>query len=207
MTTKRVRSVSATLALGGALALSGCTGLDVVGDNQSPFVMVISDISASGADIMLSDVSKTVNDDATVDVALFRKNPNVAITGPLEGVQLLRYEVVFTRSDGRNVEGVDVPFRFTGPLNGVFVDPPGGSSVATRSVIVSVVRHQAKIEPPLRNLLGVFVANQEPGTAPTISGAGIVTTVAEVTVHAATLSGEGLVASARFQVTFADFVD
>ena len=217
MTTKRVRSVSATLALGGALALSSCTGLDIVGDNQSPFVMTVSDIegkSGAGGDpscagsqtgsILYSDVSCLINDDASVTVSILRKNPNVLDTGPLEAIFLQRYEVRFTRSDGRDVEGVDVPFRFTGPLN-ARLDAPDSSSVTTESVPVNIVRHQAKLEPPLKNIIGWFSQSTEPGGAPQVSGAGVLTTVAEITIHGTTLSGEGLVASARLQVTFADF--
>jgi hypothetical protein len=66
--------------------------------------------------------------------------------------------------------------------------------------VIMVVRHQAKLEPPLRNL--AFVT-------PTVNGGGqgILTTIAEITVHGRTTSGKGVSAQGRLTISFADFAD
>jgi hypothetical protein len=68
------------------------------------------------------------------------------------------------------------------------------------------VRHQAKLEPPLKNMAGGPVLLPGAGLRGD-SGASVLTTVAEVTVFARTLTGSSLTATGRIQVTFADFVD
>ena len=209
---KAVFGVLASVGLACILGLSWCTGLDLVGQNETGLIMEISRIAGIGSgdsgDVLFSDVAPVIdNDDAQVTVNIFRKNPNVNSTSALEHVRLVRYEVRYTRSDGRNVEGVDVPFRITGPLNARLHTPTGIAEIDT-TVTINVVRQQAKAEPPLRNLAGVFNQRTPSGGLPfSFSGAGILTTIAEITIHGETLTGEGLVASANMQVTFADFAD
>ena len=191
----------------GCLALSGCTP-DFATENNSGVLMRIANITGDSGtqpsgDTLFSDVSDGFNDDASVTLQLFRKNPTVIGSTPLEDVVLERYEVVYFRSDGRNEEGVDVPFRITGPLSGT-LHAPGGIGEAQDIVVINVVRHQAKLEPPLSNLVGIFPANGQL----TLPGQGIITAIAEITIHGRTTNGKGgIAATARLQVTFADFVD
>jgi len=191
----------------GCIALAGCTP-DFAKENNSGVLMRVADITGSGAnigegDVLFSDVSDGFNDDAIVTLQIFRKNPTVVGSTPLEDVLLERYEVVYFRTDGRNTEGVDVPFRITGPLSGV-LHAPGNIEEAEASVVINVVRHQAKLEPPLANLIGIFPAN---GTI-TFPGQGIITAIAEITIHGSTTNDKGgVTATGRLQVTFADFVD
>jgi hypothetical protein len=201
------RQAALALILGGAVV--SCTP-DWARQNETGLIMEIARVQSGGtgattgtaSDFILSDISNFQNDNALLTVNVFRKNPTVASTSALEHVRLERYEVRFTRSDGRNVEGVDVPFRTTGPLNLRFHTPTGTEEVEQQLAIV-LVRQQAKIEPPLRNLVGVF---GQPITALQFSGPGVITTTAEITLHAAqVVTGEGLTASARVPVIFADF--
>ena len=111
----------------GCLALTGCTP-DFAEENNSGVLIRIADItgiSATGpdGDVLFSDVSDGFNDDAQVLVEIFRKNPTVGGSTPLEDVVLDRYEVQYFRTDGRNTEGVDVPYRITGPLAGTLHTP------------------------------------------------------------------------------------
>src|SRR5206468_2987360 len=100
-----------------------------------------------------------------------------------------RYEVHYFRSDGRNVEGVDVPFSISGNVAQEVVEE------GTASLAVEVVRRQAKLERPLSTLRGS-------------GGAIVLTMFAEVTVHARTTTGQATNSvSARVQIDFADFVD
>lgn len=186
------------------LVLAGC-GTDLSDSNSHTMIMEIAGITPA---VLYSDVDGQPidNDDVTVTVNLFRKNPTVASTSALEHVTLRRYEVVFSRSDGRNTQGVDVPFSISGPLNQRFHTPTETDEVAV-SAVITVVRHQAKIEPPLRNLAGIVLIPKPPVGSAIVSGAGVLTTIARITVHGESLEGEGLQASAEVQVTFADFGD
>ena len=192
-------------------SLSACTP-DWARENETNLLMTVAEVesSAGGGEtgsILLSDVSDTFNDDATVTVSLFRKNPTVNLTSPLEAVRLESYQVQYFRSDGRNVEGVDVPFRITGSLASTVLQPPSNNAVANADVVVTIVRHQAKQEPPLRGLIGVFLLPASSGNL-IFAGEGIVTTSAEITIYGRQVStGEVLRAVGRLQVTFADFAD
>jgi hypothetical protein len=197
----------------GCLALAGCTP-DWATVNDSTLLMRIADISGQSAtgpdgDVLFSDVSDGFNDDALVTLQLFRKNPTVAASSPVEDVLLQRYEVVYFRTDGRNTEGVDVPYRITGPLAGTLHSPPEiGENEA--QVVINVVRHQAKFEPPLSNLQGIFVGGlpTNPTDPLVFPGQGIITAIAEITIHGVTTNGKGgISATGRLQVTFADFAD
>ncbi len=100
-----------------------------------------------------------------------------------------RYEVRYFRSDGRNTEGVDVPYRISGNVAQEIQE----ESAATMSL--EVVRRQAKLEPPLANLQN-------------LGGPIIVTMFAEITLHARTTTGQTTnPVSARLQIDFADFGD
>ena len=197
----------------GCLALSGCTP-DFARENDSGLLMRINKVTGDSAtqpsgDVLFSDVSDGFNDDAVVTLEVFRKNPTVNGSTPLEDVVLDRYEVQYFRTDGRNTEGVDVPYRVTGPVSGTLHAPGLGVENQT-TVVINVVRHQAKFEPPLSNLLGIFVAgNANNPTDPLVfPGQGIITTVAEITIHGHTTNDKGgISATARLQVTFADFAD
>ena len=72
-----------------------------------------------------------------------------APTGPtlVNSITVTRYRVVFKRADGRNTQGVDVPYAFDGAATGTF-DSNGGT------LAFSVVRAQAKLEAPLKALRG-----------------------------------------------------
>ena len=117
------------------------------------------------------------------------KNPNVTNTGFRHDMTIERYEVHYFRSDGRNTEGVDVPYSITGNVAQEIQE-------ATAAVLnLEVVRRQAKSEPPLANL-----ANG--------GGAQVITMFAEVTLHARTTTLQTTNSvSARLQIDFADFAD
>ena len=105
----------------------------------------------------------------------------------LNAITVTRYHVEFIRSDGRNVQGVDVPYAFDGGTTATIV---GGSS----DVPFEIVRSVAKEESPLKALaLGggrVFIA-----------------TIAKVTFYGKDLGGNDVEASGNISVNFADFAD
>ena len=95
-----------------------------------------------------------------------------------------RYHVRFFRADGRNTQGVDVPYEF----DGAFTSTVGGNSVQSAFV---VVRHDAKREAPLA-ILG--------------SNRLILTIIAEITFYGRDQTGHETQAVARASIDFGNFV-
>ena len=180
-------SLGAVVAVAAALAMAGCSA-DYVENNEGPVLLLITEINGGAqldSDVRNGEFSTFVCENE-VDVALTvqNKNPN-GPAAPSSIVQLESYEVRYSRSDGRGVEGVDVPFRITGNLAaslGVGDD---------LTIPIEVVRRQAKIDPPLTN----------------IQQTTILTVQAQVTLFGKTISEKRVSASARMQIDFADFGD
>jgi len=182
---------AAVVALG-ALTLSGCTP-DFAENGNAQVTLVLTGLN-NGAQVD-SDVQIS-NGGICPDLVLVRlenhfKNPNIGGTGGfLNDIIVERYEIHYIRSDGRAVEGVDVPFSLTGNLAQVV---PEGSD-ATFSL--EVVRRQAKLEPPLLALTNFG------------GGSLIVTMFADITLHAHTATGQVTnPVNGRLQVDFANFGD
>jgi hypothetical protein len=150
--------------------------------------------ASTASAMLLSDVrwcGGVYNDNALLSLDLIAKNPNLGKLGSgLNDVQLERYKVSFFRSDGHNTEGVEggVPYSFMGGISGLV--GVGGSMKTS----IIVVRHTAKLEPPIRNLL-------EAG------GEDLVSATAQITVWGRTGNGDVVEASGYLPITFADFGD
>jgi hypothetical protein len=117
------------------------------------------------------------------------KNPNVTGVDFRSNIIVQRYEVQYYRSDGRGVEGVDVPFAITGNVT---------AEVATgtpATIHIEVVRRQAKLEPPLLQL------------ASGSGGSPLFTAFAKITLHGVTAIGQAVTATGTLQIDFADFGD
>ncbi len=175
-------------ALALALVAGGCAP-DYVTGSTAPVNLLIASINDGGvldSDVRLS--SGTICPDTVpVSLAVRAKNQNnVTITVP-QHVMVQQYEVRYFRTDGRANEGIDVPYRFAGPVAAEVDVAISG----TTSVPVQVVRRQSKLEPPLSN----------------ITGFQIVSMIAEITVSGQTVAGETVTATGRMQVDFADFGD
>jgi hypothetical protein len=190
---------SAAFALVG-LTLAGCTP-PWAKTNSSPYIMEISGIAGSSGvgSTLRSDVltdGSVFNDDAVVSVNIFRKNNNPGLgVSPVEHIYLERYEVRYFRTDGHSVEGVDVPYGISGPLGNIRYHTPssGGGGEVEASLTITIVRHDAKREAPLRAL-----------RSPNLT---VLTTIAQITVHGRTVQGDALVATGQVEVQFADFAD
>lgn len=205
--------LSAAVLAATALSPAGCG--EVARNGHSPVFLIIEALEAdSGADnadqfatLLMSDVETVVgvqvgnetvrvptrfNDLGRVRLRLALKNPGLP-TSPLEPTTLnemtvTRYRVVFRRTDGRNTQGVDVPYAFEG---GMTVTVPAQGTVEG---IFDVVRHTAKSEPPLKNLSG--------------EGAGrFINTVADITFFGRDQAGSEASVSGLISVNFADFGD
>jgi hypothetical protein len=194
------------------LLATGCG--DVARTGRAPaFVIVQSVEGASGArpgefgTSLLSDVVTLVREETggqTVLVptryndlgrASFRlglRNPGTAAspTAPstLNEITLTRYRVTYRRADARNTPGVDVPYPFDGALT---VTVPANGTVTAG---FQVVRHQAKLESPLRNLASG-------------SGSIYISTLAEIQFYGQDQAGNEVTVVASLSVNFGDFAD
>jgi hypothetical protein len=146
---------------------------------------------------LLSDVVTVVdssptffNDLARVTFSLGLKDPgsSTAPNAPTQNQSITvdRYSVRFFRSDGRNTQGVDVPYAFDGAFT---LTVSGGS---TASAAFTVVRNIAKREAPLAALGSNGV---------------ILSTIAEFTFYGRDLTGREVVATARSSIDFGNFAD
>jgi hypothetical protein len=176
------------------VGLSACQARDFSTSNRSEVVLRINKVGAASpaSDFLLSDVEtdgSVFNDNATVILEAVSKNPLVGNLTAVSDVFLTTYTVKYTRSDGRNVEGIDVPYAISGSLSTIV--PVGGTS----TIAFIVVRHQAKEEPPLKAMRGDGLAGD------------IVTTIATITIYGKTTSGKDVSAVGYLDITFADFGD
>jgi hypothetical protein len=208
MSTRTVFSNVARLAIGAACVISASAcGSEMLRTGRSPVYLVVMNTlgqPGSGEDsaFLLSDVEtiveqtidgKTVrvptyiNDNATVTLTAELKNPSIAATA-INNVTITRYHVNFRRSDGRNTPGVDVPYPIDGGL-GVTVTPGTNTEVA-----LEIVRHQAKLESPLRQLRS-------------LGSQGFISTIAEITLYGRDQNGNEVSATANMDVQFGDFAD
>jgi hypothetical protein len=175
------------------LALGSCAPAYVTSSN-APVLFIIAAITGGGGEAVLdSDVrigessSGICPDYALVAVAVRNKNPNAPVPNVPAAVIIRSYEVRYFRSDGRAVEGADVPYRITGNLTATVDVQASGTS----NIPIEVVRRQAKTEPPLS----------------TIFQTSVLTMMAEVTLYGETVAGQAVSARGRLQIDFADFAD
>jgi hypothetical protein len=186
-----------------SLGVAGC-GLGVGTDDKAAVLMRIVSIDAQAGGMgnefgstLQSDVlwvsptkgtSAIYPDIGRVTIGVWPKNPDLTQLSAYNNVILERYEVKYMRSDGRNTQGVDVPFTISGPLSATV--SPETTGVAS----FEVVRNAAKLEPPLMNLAYGM-------------GDNIITCYGEITVHGRTVSGQAVSDMARLQITFANYAN
>jgi hypothetical protein len=138
---------------------------------------------------VVDDVPTFFNDLGRVTFSLGLKDPGPA-GSPIQPTQnqfitVDRYHVRFFRTDGRNTQGVDVPYEF----DGAFTVTVGASQAEAG---FTIVRNIAKREAPLQALR--------------TSGL-ILSTIAEITFYGRDQTCHEVVATARTSVDFANFGD
>jgi hypothetical protein len=101
-------------------------------------------------------------------------------------VTITRYHVAFTRADGRNVQGVDVPFAFDGAVTATII------ANAQATIGFELVRIVAKEESPLVQL---------------ISNPNFINCIATVTFYGKDVVGNDVSVSGSISVEFGNFGD
>ena len=195
MTTKR-----GTLTLLLASLPFWAIGCGVVEQGRSPSVVRITELTASGGSgtvefggTLHSDVvtkSSIFNDIGFVKMRLDLKDPGApGITNApsaLNTVTFTHYRAVYRRTDGRNVEGVDVPYAFDSGLT--FTVPATGEVSAQ----FDIVRASAKKEAPLLALA--------------ING-DLINTITDVTFYGKDQANNNVTVTGSIGITFANFAD
>ena len=156
-------------------------GMDFApGNDRTQFEATLhSDVNTPGGNF--DDLGR-----ATFRLGLKDPGPSTAPNTPTQNqfITIDRYHVRFFRADGRNTQGVDVPYEF----DGAFTATVAANSVQTAFV---VVRHDAKREAPLA-ILG--------------SNRLILTIIAEITFYGRDQTGHETQAVARASIDFGNFV-
>ena len=111
---------------------------------------------------------------------------NLNTPTPNNYVTVTQYHVEYVRSDGRNVQGVDVPYAFDGAVT--------ATVQSSATVGFTLVRIQAKQEAPLQALAGG-------------GGAQAISTVARVTFYGHDQTGRAVSVTGQMSVDFADYAD
>jgi hypothetical protein len=191
-----VKTLIVTAALAGACASCG----DVVREGKSPMFLVIDRLQASqggGASTfgnpLQSDVvtgTTVFNDLGQVVLRVVPKNIGTAASPAAPSsnneVTITRFHVQYTRADGHNTQGVDVPFAFDGAVTGTII-PASGTTL-----VFELVRHSAKLEAPLAGLTSNII---------------VLTTIADVTFYGRDRVGNEISVTGSIQVDFANFGD
>ena len=194
--------IALLVAAAAALLISGCSQLR---QGQASSYLIITSLtgsngcgsgasSAGSGTTLDSDVqcgSTTpptfeIADAGTATFTLALKDPGGESSPnsptPVNSITLTQYHVDYTRSDGHNIQGVDVPYSFDGALTETIA---GAGSVS-----FTLVRLQAKEEAPL----AAMVNNNIP-----------MTVVATVTFYGHDQTGRQVSVSGNIEITFANF--
>jgi hypothetical protein len=185
-TAVREGRASTGLVIEQLLAASGADTTNFTNVLQSDVVTVVEQTIA-GQTIRTPTIFE---DFGRVVVRLSFKDPgtpsNPSTPTSANYITVTRYRVVYRRADGRNTPGVDVPYPFDGASTFSVLDI--GSSTFT------LVRGQAKLEPPLLALRG-------------LGGSQLISTIADITFYGHDQTGSAVSVTGSMSVNFADWGD
>jgi hypothetical protein len=206
------RLIRSVLAAAAAVASVSCGS--VVRDGRAPVYLVIDQLQGIRGAVSAGTPSSTLVSDVITNVTtpapctatapcptIFGDNGTVILRAPLKDVvstttpaapttnnevTVTRYHIEYTRADGRNTPGVDVPYAFDGAATGTI--PAGG----TLTLGFVLVRNAAKQESPLVQLVNNRL---------------ILTTIAKVTFYGTDRVGHDVAVTGQIQIDFGNFGD
>jgi len=205
---KTTRIVSHVLTAAALMASTISCG-DVVRSSRSPVMLVVNSLTATrgsatsstAATALVSDVLTIVTtggtctttnpcptifgDTGTLTLSLAAKDTTIALTTNNQ-VTINRIHVSYRRTDGRNQEGVDVPFSFD-TASTALVPTSGNTAIG-----FNIVRNQAKSEPPLAEL---------------VNNGQIITAIIDVTAYGTDQVGNAVSVTGSIGVSFGNFGD
>jgi hypothetical protein len=212
VTAKFSRFLTLFAAVAAPAVMAGCGGSYVRDSNAPARLVIVALQGASGAEpedlatVVHSDVLTLVTtggtctvqtpcptiytDPGQVEMRLQLRdigNPAAPSSpSPLNAVTITRYHVRYLRSDGRNAQGIDVPYEFDG--GATFTVPADGSVTAG----FNLVRAVSKREAPLASL---------------VTGDSLITVIAEVTFYGRDQAGNEVSVVGLIDVSFANWGD
>ena len=133
---------------------------------------------------VVSDEGGIVQDSGQATLTLQMKDLGGLGPSAVNSITITQYRVEYIRSDGRNVEGVDVPYAFSSAVT--------ATVSGTSTVAFTLVRAQAKHEAPLKALGGH-------------GGAQHINTIARVTFYGRDQTGREVSVTGNIEVSFADW--
>jgi len=172
------------------LALTSCS--DAIRTGQSPSYLILQSLSGGpqGTGVVQSDVisdtGSVLQDSGSATLQVSLKDPQGSTPTDVNAITITQYHVEYTRTDGHNVQGVDVPFAFD---SGVTQTIPAGG---TGTVPFTLVRVQAKLEAPLKALVKG-------------GGQNVISTIAHVTFYGQDQNGRAVTVTGNIGVDFADW--
>ena len=168
----RTRTLSGLISLTAVILATASCG-DVATSSRAPVILSITSLTPSGGPCCA--ISNPGTDVGTAVLAVSMKDATLT-PGPNNQVTITRYHVEYSRADGRNVPGVDVPNPFDGVTTTSIPGP----------VTFDLVRQVAKKEMPLTQ----------------ITGSNVVSTIAEITFFGHDLVGNDVSASGTLLINF-----
>ena len=192
----------------GAVAASTSCG-DVVRTGRSPVFLQVNLLQGATGNVAPGPMGTVVQSDVITNVTspapcsattpcqtVFADPGQVILSSALKDVTnpagpttnndvtITRYHVAYRRADGRNTQGVDVPYAFDGAATGTVA--VGGSLTLS----FELVRHDAKMESPLVQLKG----NPQ-----------ILNVIADVTFYGRDLVGNDVSVTGSISIEFGNF--
>ncbi len=125
------------------------------------------------------------NDVGQVVLSLIPKDASLTPSSNNQ-VTITRYHIDYTRTDGRNTQGVDVPYSVDGGVTGTV--PPSGNATLTFELVQNVAKEQAPLVQLDTN--GQFIS-----------------TIAKVTFYGQDQVGNAVSITGQIQINFGNFAD
>lgn len=165
------------------LVVVSVTGLDL---EQNEVNYLQSDVISYSAD---SQQYYVTGDAAKATLTAKLLDPSTTVEASLyNSIQVTRYTVQYIRSDGKSVEGVDVPYSFEGAIStNIEIDASAEASFI-------VVREVAKQESPLVDLIE---ARDE----------GVLEVVAKIDFYGHDMTNNKVKATGYLTIFFANYID
>jgi len=192
------RRAALVLVAAAALATAAC-GDKVLQGKGSSYLVIDQLAAASGgktetfSTVLQSDVltkGGVLEDLGKVTLHIAMKDVTVTTgTEPTANnvITVNRYHIDFIRSDGRNTQGVDVPYSVDGAVTGTV-------TTSQTALVFAIVPVQRKLEAPLLALRN-------------LGGAVAIMTIANVTFYGYDQAGNAVAVTGSISVNFADWAD